>query len=199
MAGVLVWVNGPFGVGKTQVAHELARRLPNGFVSNPEQLGFGLRRMLPPPIRGNFQHLPLWRTTCRDLLSDILDRFDGVVIAPMTVLSPAYRAEIIDGLTDRGHQVAHVTLLASANTIRRRHRSRGQSWRHFATDQVQADLDTLSAPEFAHHIRTDARHIPDIAEDIAHQANLTLAPATGGPLTRQARQFAVTLRHIRFD
>lgn len=89
--------------------------------------------------------------------------------------------------------------LASAATIRRRHRSRGQSWRRFATAQVQADLDTLSAPEFAHHIRTDARRIPDIAEDIAHHANLTLTPATSGPLTRHARQLAVTLRHIRFD
>ncbi len=196
---MLVWVNGPFGVGKTQVAHELARRLPNGFVSDPEQLGFALRRMLPPPIRGNFQRLPLWRSTCRDLLSDILDRYDGVVVAPMTLLCPAYRADIVDAIAERGHQVAHFTLLASVDTIRRRHRSRGQSWRHFATNQVQADLDTLSAPEFAHHIPTDNRRIPDIAAEIARQANLALTPTTDGPLTRRARQLAVTLRHIRFD
>jgi hypothetical protein len=48
---VLVWVNGPFGGGKTATALELQRRLPGGIVCDPEHLGFGLRRMLPPTVR----------------------------------------------------------------------------------------------------------------------------------------------------
>jgi deoxyadenosine/deoxycytidine kinase len=34
---MLIWLNGPFGVGKTQTAHELSRRLPTSVVCDPEQ------------------------------------------------------------------------------------------------------------------------------------------------------------------
>ena len=44
---MIVWINGTFGVGKTQVAHELARRLGHGWVADPELVGYGLQRMLP--------------------------------------------------------------------------------------------------------------------------------------------------------
>ena len=51
---MLVWINGPFGGGKTATADELHRRLPGSAVCDPEHVGFGMRRMLPPPLRGNF-------------------------------------------------------------------------------------------------------------------------------------------------
>ena len=52
---MLLWINGPFGGGKTQTAHEIRRRLPGSVVCDPEHPGFGLRRMLPPDLRGDFQ------------------------------------------------------------------------------------------------------------------------------------------------
>ena len=48
---MLLWINGPFGGGKTQTAYELQRRLPGSVVCDPEHLGFGLHRMLPPALR----------------------------------------------------------------------------------------------------------------------------------------------------
>jgi tRNA A37 N6-isopentenylltransferase MiaA len=33
---MLLWLNGPFGGGKTQTAHELQRRLPGSIVCDPE-------------------------------------------------------------------------------------------------------------------------------------------------------------------
>jgi vacuolar-type H+-ATPase catalytic subunit A/Vma1 len=44
---VLVWINGPFGGGKTVTAHELARRCEGAVVCDPEEVGFGLRRAMP--------------------------------------------------------------------------------------------------------------------------------------------------------
>ncbi|MGS2645429.1 hypothetical protein [Streptosporangium sp. LJ11] len=38
---MLLWINGPFGGGKTQTAHELRRRLPGSVVCDPEHVGFG--------------------------------------------------------------------------------------------------------------------------------------------------------------
>jgi hypothetical protein len=44
---MLLWINGPFGGGKTQTAFELHRRLPGSVVCDPELAGFGLHRMMP--------------------------------------------------------------------------------------------------------------------------------------------------------
>ncbi|MGG2461054.1 hypothetical protein ACO0M4_14735 [Streptomyces sp. RGM 3693] len=33
---MLLWINGPFGGGKTQTAHELQRRLPGSVLCDPE-------------------------------------------------------------------------------------------------------------------------------------------------------------------
>lgn len=44
---MLLWINGPYGGGKTQTAYELHRRLPGSVVCDPEHVGFGLHRMTP--------------------------------------------------------------------------------------------------------------------------------------------------------
>ena len=58
---VLIWINGPFGGGKTATSFELQRRLADSVVCDPEHLGFGLHRMLPPRLRTDFQDLAAWR------------------------------------------------------------------------------------------------------------------------------------------
>jgi len=82
----LIWLNGPFGGGKTQTAYELLRRLPNSVVCDPEHAGFGLRRMLPQTLRGDFQDLTAWREGVVEVLDLVLRKHDGPVIAPMTVI-----------------------------------------------------------------------------------------------------------------
>lgn len=52
---MLLWINGPFGGGKTQTAFELQRRLRGAMVSDPEHAGFGLHRMVPRELRNDFQ------------------------------------------------------------------------------------------------------------------------------------------------
>ena len=49
---MLLWINGPFGGGKTATAYELSRRLPGSVVCDPEHVGFGMRRMLPAGAAG---------------------------------------------------------------------------------------------------------------------------------------------------
>ena len=43
---MLIWLNGAFGVGKTQTAHELHRRLPDSFIYDPEQAGYFMREKI---------------------------------------------------------------------------------------------------------------------------------------------------------
>ena len=74
---VLVWINGPFGGGKTATAFELQRRLPGSIVCDPEHLGFGLHRMLPPALRTNFQDLQAWRSGVREVLDLVARNREG--------------------------------------------------------------------------------------------------------------------------
>ncbi|MFF9408851.1 AAA family ATPase [Streptomyces anandii] len=213
---MLLWINGPFGGGKTQTAHEIQRRLPGSVICDPEHAGFGLRRMLPPELRGDFQDLASWRQGVVEVLGLALAEHEGVVIAPMTVTDPDAFAETVGRLRELGHDVRHFTLLAERETVLRRLRERGfghllqyvtgkaggnagprrESW---AVRQLDHCLERLREPEFAEHLWTDRSTVPKTADRIAVLAGLTLRPNTDGPLRTRLRQAKVGVRHIRFD
>ncbi|SEJ85805.1 AAA domain-containing protein [Deinococcus reticulitermitis] len=196
---MLIWVNGPFGVGKTQTAYELHRRLPPSFVCDPEQLGFGIQRMTPPELRGDFQDVPLWREGVYQLLDHTLTHADRVVIVPMTLVVPAYFAEIVGRLRENGHTVHHVALLASRDTLRRRQRSRGEGTGSWGAGQIDRCLAGLSQLPVADHLPTDGLGLEEVVEQIARRTGLDLLPDHAHPLTRPLRRWAVQLRNLRRD
>ncbi|MFC6590858.1 AAA family ATPase [Deinococcus lacus] len=191
---MLLWINGPFGVGKTQAAYALARRLPRAFVCDPEQLGFGLSRMTPPELRGDFQDIPLWREGVRRVLDRNLSHFDGVVIVPMTLVNPAYFDEIVGELRRAGHPVCHVALLASRETLRRRLRSRGEGGGSWGAAQIERCLAGLAQLDPADHLQTDGLTHEQVVGAVAQRAGLTL-----GPLQRRWERLRVQLRAARGD
>lgn len=210
---MLLWINGPFGGGKTQTAYEIQRRLPGSVVCDPEHAGFGLRRMLPPELRGNFQDLKAWRQGVVEMLDLALTQHDGVVIAPMTVTDSGYFAETVGRLGELGHDVRHFTLLAQRETVMKRLRERGfghllqyvggknaglgrETW---AVRQLDHCLERLREPEFAEHLWTDESTVPKTADRIAVLAGLTLRPNNEGALRTRLRQIRIGVKHIRFD
>jgi hypothetical protein len=206
---MLVWINGPFGGGKTQTAYELHRRLPGSVVCDPEEAGFGLHRMLPPRLRGDFQDLAAWRQGVFEVLDLVLTRHSGVVLAPMTVVAPAYFAETVGRLREGGHDVRHFALLADRRTVLRRLRERrfvhvlaaaaSRSLRResFAEANLDRCLRALRGPGFAEHVWTDERTVPQVAEHIAAAAGLPLAPGSDPPWRGRVRRAWVGARHIR--
>ncbi|QNP64552.1 AAA family ATPase [Streptomyces genisteinicus] len=201
---MLLWINGPFGGGKTQTARELLRRLPGSVVCDPEHVGFGLHRMTPAALRGDFQDLPAWRQGVHDVLDLALRGHEGVVIAPMTLVEPAYFEEIVVRLReDGGHDVRHFALLADRETVLRRLRERGLGGglgrEGFAVGRLDHCLERLGDPLFAEHVRTDRIGVPKVADRIARSAGLRLEPNTDGPLRHRLRRAWTGVRHIRFD
>ena len=97
---MIIWINGAFGAGKTTLAEELSRRLPEAVLFDPEYVGYLLRHWVPVPT-GDFQDLPSWRE---------LVHHAGTLIAPMTLINDNYLAEILDGLRVGGEEVLHVFL-----------------------------------------------------------------------------------------
>ncbi|MGK5627867.1 AAA family ATPase [Streptomyces sp. URMC 123] len=208
---MLLWINGPFGGGKTQSAYELRRRLPGSVVCDPEHVGFGLHRMTPPALRGDFQDLSAWRQGVFEVLDFTLTRHRGTVIAPMTLVEPAYFREIVGRLRERGHDVRHFALLAERETVLRRLRERGLGHaarfltgkdaglrrESFAVAKLDLCLERLRGDEFAEHVWTDRLTVPQVADRIAASAGLTPLPNTDGPLRGGLRRTWTGVKHIR--
>lgn len=197
MCNMIIWINGPFGVGKTQTAFELHFRLPGSFVSDPEQHGLALFKTLPRELRGDFQDLPMWRQTTFETLRYLDQKHDGTIIVPMTVVRPEYFEETVGQLRNAGVDVRHFTLLASRQTLLKRLRSRGESSRSWAAQQIDRCLQDLQDPLFDLHIHAERLSIAGQAEAIAEACGLTLLPARKDWPARVLRRFSTALRHLR--
>ncbi len=202
---MIIWINGAFGAGKTQTAHELARRLAGAYVSDPEVLGFALHRMLPRPARGDFQDLPEWRDGARLALRRAADAARGPVIVPMTLVRDDYFDEIISGLRADGVDVRHYALVASPATLRRRLQRRSayvlgklvgrdETW---GIQQIERCMRALEQERYATRVDTENRSIAEVAEHIAADLGLPLVRPRLGPVKTPLTRLGVAVRHIR--
>lgn len=195
---MIIWLNGAFGVGKTQTVFELHSRIPGSFVFDPEQIGFSLRKILPPEMHRDFQNHPVWREFTYKTLRYVAENFSGVIIVPMTVVNPLYHKQIIGALHREGLQVYHFTLLASRETILRRLRWRGDGSNSWGARHLDRCLNALSDEKFAVHLNTEGKTIATVAEEIAHSTSLALKPP-GIRILRPLKRIAVQIRHIRWS
>jgi len=200
---VLVWINGPFGGGKTTTAHELARRCSGAVVCDPEEVGFGLRRAMPREVWGDdFQDLRSWRAGVVEVLDRTLRGVTGPVVVPMTLVDDRYVDEVIGGLRSLGHDVRHVALISSPEEVRRR-----LFWRAipgigrdlWALDQVDRCLGALTRPGFADQVHTGGRTVAQVADAVAALCGLGITPSDDGPLRGWLRRTRTSLRHIRLE
>lgn len=194
---MIIWINGPFGVGKTQTAFELHFRLPGSVVFDPEEIGFMLRRTLPNSKEGDFQDIPLWREFTFAQLRHASQYFDAPIIVPMTVANPVYHQQTVGQLHKAGVQIYHFTLLASRETVLGRLRKRGDNSKSWPAQQIERCLSNLHSEQFAQHINTEGRSISSVAEEIAEASGVNLQKLRNGFLSRTARQLSVQLKHIR--
>ena len=115
---MIIWINGGFGAGKTTLAEELHRRLPDAVVYNPEDVGLMLWKWMPP--NGDFQHLPSWRELVVATALSLRRHHAETLIVPMSLVRDDYRNEILGGLTDAGEEVGYVFLDTTSTCLRER-------------------------------------------------------------------------------
>jgi hypothetical protein len=200
---MLLWLNGPEGVGKTATAFELNRRLPGSVVCDPMHVGFGMKRMLPPSLRHTFyQDMPAWRHSVLELLRLTLAEHSGPVITPMALANYGHFQEIIGSLRNDGVRLHHFTLLAEPAIVVRRLRARSlgmeprtQPWE---VDVLDGWLEQLRRPEFAQHVQTDHRTVAQVADVISRSAGLPIRPSTDGPVRAWLHRYATTVRNVRW-
>lgn len=140
MAGVIIWLNGTFGGGKTSTAAELLPRVPNARLFDPETVGFMLRPNLADRPVTDFQHWEAWRSLVVATATE-LARYTGQhLIAPQTVLDRPYLRQIRSGLEAAGQTMFVVLLDASYEALHQRIEASDEArqWRldHLATYQA---------------------------------------------------------------
>ena len=144
---MIIWINGGFGAGKTTLAEELSRRLPDAVLYDPEQVGIMLWKWLRP--NGDFQHLPSWRELVVATALSLRRHHADTLIVPMSLIRDAYRDQILGGLADAGEQVLHVFLELDAGVLRDRLNTRvthpGGTWDQGARKLGMTGVDEMVA------------------------------------------------------
>jgi hypothetical protein len=169
---VIVWINGPFGAGKSTVAELLAGRWPEATVFDPEYLGFLLRSWHPPGVVvDDFQDLSVWRRLVVETAAGLLRDFGRPLIVPMTLLRPEYFDEIVGTLRNEGADVRHFCLVADRDEVIRRVRQRGHPT-EWALKKFDEYAPTLDDARFGAHLDAVALNADALAAAIAEAIGL---------------------------
>jgi hypothetical protein len=176
---VIIWINGGFGAGKTTLARELHRRLPDAVVYDPEDVGLMLWKWMPPD--GDFQHLPSWRELVVATALSLRRHHAQTLIVPMSLIRDAYRAEILGGLADAGQEVLHVFLEADAGVLRERLNARvthpGKDWDQATRETGMPGVNEMVAaaarqPAGTLMLRSDRLTPAQLADQVLARAGL---------------------------
>ena len=127
---VIIWINGPFGVGKTTVTSCILQENPSLALFDTEYVGFMLRHALEArrPV-ADFQDWVPWRRLVVATLAELSAELECDIVVPQTVLVERYWLEIVSGLLEHGVVLRAFTLDAAPEEHERR----------IANDQVLAE------------------------------------------------------------
>lgn len=183
---MIVWINGAFGAGKTTLAEELHRRLPEALPFDPEYVGAILVKWAPPAPSGDFQDIPLWRRLVADFAIGLVADYGRTLIVPMTLVDTPYRDEIFGLITQAGQPLLHVFLEVPTHELRRRIDAQvlvddpaadtdARAFRHRNVDRCIAARDTLPPDTLV--LRGD-HHTPNELADLV-MATAALSVSAG--------------------
>ncbi|MGE5287097.1 MAG: AAA family ATPase [Micromonosporaceae bacterium] len=176
---MIIWLNGGFGAGKTTLAGELHRRLPDALVYDPEDVGLMLWKWMAP--NGDFQHLPSWRELVIATAVSLRRHHADTLIVPMSLIRDAYRDEILGGLADAGEQVLHVFLEVDAGVLQHRLNARvtqpGRTWDQAAREVGMTGVDEIMAaaarqPGGTLMLRSDKLNPAELGDEVMAAAGL---------------------------
>ncbi|MFC1435371.1 AAA family ATPase [Streptacidiphilus sp. N1-3] len=135
---MIVWVNGPFGAGKTTTTALLQQALDGALLFDPEEVGFVIRQSFPeghPQRHKDFQDYPMWPPLVAQHAIHLEHYTKAPVIAPMTLLRHDYADTIFSTIRAAGIELRHLLIHADPQTLRAR--IEGSS--EFPDDEVRSE------------------------------------------------------------
>lgn len=118
---MIIWLNGPFGGGKTTVAQELCERDESFVLFDTEAVGQMLRHALDArhPVN-DFQDWPAWRTLVVATAIELVADLECDLVIPQSVFTHAYWNELTTGFTSAELAMHAFTLMAHPEEHERR-------------------------------------------------------------------------------
>ena len=162
---MIIWLNGPFGVGKTTLANRLHQEIPDSILYDPENLGDFFQENLPKAVcPEDFQDYPIWRQTTVQIIRDLATKTGQVIIVPMTVFKKEYYQEIIEQGLREDMYVQHYILVAEKETILDRLDKRTQENNNWALKHLDNCLQAFEDQIPGQKMDTDSLTVDEIAE-----------------------------------
>ena len=162
---MIIWLNGPFGVGKSTLANLLHQEIPDSILYDPELLGDFFQENLPKAVcPEDFQDYPIWRQTTVQIIRDLATKTGQVIIVPMTVFKKEYCQEIIEQGLIEDMCVQHYILVAEKETILDRLNKRTQENNNWALKHLDNCLQAFEDQIPGQKIDTDGLTVDKIAE-----------------------------------
>jgi hypothetical protein len=179
---VIIWLNGTFGAGKTTTGVQLAERLANARLFDPEEVGYLLMRTLEDHEFRDFQDLAPWRELV-PVFTEKIALFTGQhLIAVQTVLREEYWQELTAGFERTGLDIFHVLLHVDSDVLAERIKADDDlavacQWR---LDHISDYEKARPWMESAADLVINATHLPaaEVAGRIAVEAEQRLAGAS---------------------
>ena len=162
---MIIWISGPYGVGKSTLAEAMAVKMENAFIFDAEEVGNAVRENYPNcPYGYIFEDYPLWGEFCYMVLKDVHEKFHKDILVPMTLVrKESYR--IIEKLLRDGIDTRLIVLEASYQTIHDRILARGEEEGCWCMENIElAREGTASLPGI--HIQTDSRTVNDLCDRV---------------------------------
>lgn len=147
---MILWLNGPFGVGKTTTAQAICEGRSAWTLFDPEEIGQRVRVENPEQPSTDFQDIRQWRVLVPQALCTHDDANAGNVVAPQTVLNQSYWNEMCHQFEQHHSMVFHVMLdcdsaILAARIANDQFNNAACGWRSEHLDQYSIARDWMTA------------------------------------------------------
>ena len=164
---MIIWLSGPYGVGKSTLARTIQGKLDNCILFDAEKVGDAIRDNYPEEFfQEIYEDYPLWCETCRKLLADLESKMNGTILVPMTLLRPQSLRTILAPLKGQGIIAIHVILTAEPETLRHRILARGEEENCWCMKKIPQCLSVQKDIPCDLRLDTTGKSLDRLAEEI---------------------------------
>ncbi len=161
---MIIWINGAYGVGKSTLAEDLAKKMENAMVFDAEAVGNAVRGNYPnDPYGVIFEDYPLWHEFNYQLLKDIHNTFGRNILVPMTLVRPNSYSTILKRLMDDRIDTKLIVLEASYQRIHDRILARGEGEDCWCMRSIEMARNAVNAMAEGYHICTDNKSVEELS------------------------------------